>query len=173
MVTIFVATLRTPEPDLGTAFNSGLSQTLRFARYAISIPPNHQTDMIEWPGDPPDPRTEFATVNATRLSETEFRSEVTGKQGDGRSIRLFVHGYNNSFQETVYRLAQIAVDAHDGRIPVLFAWPSQGKPLSYNADRAAAAASTDGLARTIDILAAKTRAKVVLLAHSMGGWLMM
>jgi esterase/lipase superfamily enzyme len=173
MVTIFVATLRTPEPDSGTAFTSGLSQMLRFARYVISIPPNHRTDMIEWPGDPPDPRTEFATFNAKRLSEAEFRSEVTGKQGDGRSIRLFVHGYNNSFQETVYRLAQIAADAHDNRIAVLFAWPSQGKPLSYNADRAAAAASTDGLARTIDILTARPRAKVVLLAHSMGGWLTM
>jgi hypothetical protein len=65
-ITIFVATLRTPEPGSGTAFNSGQSQTLRFARYVISIPPTHQTDMIEWPSDPPDPASDFVTVDATR-----------------------------------------------------------------------------------------------------------
>jgi esterase/lipase superfamily enzyme len=173
IVTIFVATLRTPEPGSATAFSSGQSQTLRFARYVISIPPTHRTDAIEWPSDPPDPATDFVTVDAARLSEAEFRSGIAGAEDNGRSIRLFIHGYNNSFQETVYRLAQITADAHDNRVAVLFAWPSQGKPLSYSADLAAAGASTDGLARTIEILAERPRARVVLLAHSMGGWLTM
>jgi esterase/lipase superfamily enzyme len=172
-VTIFVATLRTPKLGASVGFNSGRSQTLRFARYEISIPAAHQTDKIEWPGEPPDPATEFVTTNAGRLSEAEFRSSIAGEVGGGRSIRLFVHGYNNSLQETVYRLAQITADAHDNRVPVLFAWPSQGRPLSYSADRAAAAASADGLARTIEILTARPRARVVMLAHSMGGWLAM
>jgi len=172
-VTVLVATLRTPDPGSITAFTSGQSQTLRFARYVISIPPTHKTDAIEWPGDPPDPGTDFVTIESARLSEAEFRSGIAGTASTGRSTRLYVHGYNNSFQETVYRLAQIAADAHDNRVPVLFAWPSQGRPLSYSADRAAAAASADGLARTIEILAEPPRAQVVLLAHSMGGWLTM
>ena len=172
-VTILVATLRTPETGAGVGFNSGQSQTLRFARYEISIPPAHRTDTIEWPGNPPDPATEFVTTKAGRLSEAEFRSNIAGEVGGGRSIRLFVHGYNNSLQETVYRLAQITADAHDNRVPVLFAWPSRGKWLSYSADRAAAAASTGGLARTIEILAERPRTRVVMLAHSMGGWLAM
>lgn len=129
--------------------------------------------MIEWPHDPPDPATDFVTVEAARLSEAEFRSGIAGAEGNGRLIRLFVHGYNNSFQEAVYRLAQITADAHDNRVAVLFAWPSKAEPLSYGADRAAAAASTDGLARTIEILAERPRVPVVLLAHSMGGWLAM
>jgi esterase/lipase superfamily enzyme len=170
-VNILFATLRTPEPDAGIGFSSGQSKDLRFARYEISIPPAHQTDTVEWPGNPPDPATEFVTTKAERLSEAEFRSTLAGEVGGGRSIRLFVHGYNNSLQETVYRLAQITVDAHDNRVPVLFAWPSQANSLSYNADRAAAAASTGGLARTIEILAEPPGTQVVLLAHSMGGWL--
>ena len=117
------------------------------------------------PGDP-DPATDFVTVEAARLSEAEFRAGIAGAEGDGRSIRLFVHGYNNSFQETVYRLAQITADAHDNRVAVLFAWPSKARTLSYSADKAAAGASTDGLARTIEILAVRPRARVVLLAHS-------
>lgn len=172
-VTIFVATLRTPEPGSGAAFTSGQSRILRFARYVISIPPTHQPDVIEWPSDPPDPASDFVTVAAAHLSEAEFRAGIARAEGDGRSIRLFVHGYNNSFQETVYRLAQIAADAHDNRVPVLFAWPSKGRTLSYSADRAVAAASTEGLARTIEILAEKPRARIVVLAHSMGGWLTM
>ena len=139
----------------------------------ISIPPTHQTDVIEWPGDPPNPATDFVTVKAARLSEAEFLSGIAGAEGAGGSIRLFVHGYNNSFQETVYRLAQITADAHDNRAAVLFAWPSKANPLSYSTDRAVAAASTDGLARTIEILAERPRARIVLLAHSMGGWLAM
>jgi esterase/lipase superfamily enzyme len=139
----------------------------------ISIPPTHRTDVIEWPGDPPDPATDFVTVKAVGLSEAEFRSEIANAEGNGRSIRLFVHGYNNSFQETVYRLAQIAADAHDHRVAVLFAWPSKANPLSYSADRSAAAASTEGLARTIEILAERPCTGIVLLAHSMGGWLTM
>jgi esterase/lipase superfamily enzyme len=172
-VTVFVATLRTPEPGSATAFSSGQSQTLRFARYMISIPPTHKTDTIEWPSAPPNPATDFVTIGSARLSEAEFRSNIASAEGKGRSIQLFVHGYNNSFQETVYRLAQISADAQDNRVAVLFAWPSQGKPLSYSADLAAAAASTDGLARTIEIMAEKPRTRVVLLAHSMGGWLTM
>ena len=128
-VTIFVATLRTPEPGSEIGFNSGQSQTLRFARYVISIPPARQTDTIEWPGNPPDPATDFVTIKAGRLSEAEFRSGITGEVEGGRSIRLFVHGYNNSFQETVYRLAQITADAHDNRVAVLFAWPSRESHL--------------------------------------------
>jgi esterase/lipase superfamily enzyme len=141
----------------------------------ISIPAAHKADAVEWPGDPPNPATDFVTVEAASLSHAEFRDGIAAED-DRRSIRLFVHGYNNSFQETVYRLAQITADAHDHRVAVLFAWPSKANPLSYSADRAAAAAaaaSTEGLARTIEILAERPRTQIVLLAHSMGGWLTM
>jgi esterase/lipase superfamily enzyme len=171
-VTVFVATLRTPEPGSATSFDSGQSQTLRFARYVISIPAAHKADAVEWPGDPPNPATDFVTVEAASLSHAEFRDGIAAED-NRRSIRLFVHGYNNSFQETVYRLAQITADAHDHRVAVLFAWPSKANPLSYSADRAAAAASTEGLARTIEILAERPCTQIVLLAHSMGGWLTM
>ncbi|NVP58306.1 alpha/beta fold hydrolase [Rhizobium sp. DBTS2] len=160
-------------PDTGStpSFNSGQSQTLRFARYVISVPPGHQADAIEWPGDPPDAATDFVTVESARISEAEFRSGVVDVKGNGRSVRLFVHGYNNNYQESVYRLAQIAEDASDNRVAVLFAWPSKASALSYGADKSAALASTDGLAKTIRILTEPPDAQIAVLAHSMGGWL--
>jgi esterase/lipase superfamily enzyme len=167
VVTVFVATLRAPAAGKDASFTTEQSQKLSYARYAISIPPGHRPDVIEWPKGPPDPSTDFVTLEARRLSENEFRAEV----GRGKPVRLFVHGFNNSFEESLYRNAQLAADVRDGRISVLFAWPSNGDPLSYGADRAAAAASVDGLAKTIDILAARPRARPLLLAHSMGGWL--
>jgi esterase/lipase superfamily enzyme len=173
IVTIFVATLRTPEAGTGAAFNSGQSQTLRYARYAISIPSTHRPAAIEWPSGSPNPATDFVTVEAAHLSEAEFRAGVAGTDCHGRLSRLYVHGFNNSFQETVYRLAQVAADAHDNQVAVLFAWPSKANPLGYDADRAAAAASTDGLAKTIEILVERPCARLTLLAHSMGGWLTM
>ncbi len=170
-VTIFVATLRTPEPGTTSSFNSVQLPTLRFARYVVSIPPAHRPGAIEWPRDRPDRATDFVTIESARLSEGEFRSGIVAAQGGGRSVRLFVHGYNNSYPESIYRLAQIAADAHDDRVAVLFAWPSKASALAYAADRAAASASTDGLARTIEILAQSSGGGDTLLAHSMGAWL--
>lgn len=172
-VTVFVATVRSPQPGSAVVFTDGHASTLRFARYVISIPPSHRVSAIEWPGNPPNSASEFVTVEADSLTEGEFRAGI-GEAGEtASSVRLFVHGYNNSYQETVYRLAQIAQDLKDGRTAVLFAWPSRGSTFSYNADRAAALASTDGLARTLELIGSGSNRRHVLLAHSMGGWLTM
>lgn len=170
-VTVFVSTVRASDEGSPQTFNSALSPTLRFMKHVISIPPTHKADVVEWPSIPPDPGREFVTLISERLSEKEFSEAISGAHDS--SVRLFVHGYNNTYQETVLRLAQITADSRDSRTAVLFAWPSRGSALSYNADQEAAAGSGPGLAKTIEILVRKRQGRVALLAHSMGGWLAM
>ncbi|WP_244597097.1 alpha/beta fold hydrolase [Ochrobactrum soli] len=128
--------------------------------------------MVEWPSTPPNPAKEFVTLTSRSLTADEFYSAIVSANRIP-SVRLFVHGYNNNYQESVYRLAQLTADSPDGQTPVLFAWPCQGNALSYSTDRRAALASTDGLAETIEILGQGGKIKVGLLAHSMGAWLAM
>ncbi len=171
-VTVYVSTVRAPADDSGTTFTSGYSPHLRFVKHVISIPPTHKANLVEWPSAPPDPAKEFVTLTSRSLTADEFYSAIVSANRIP-SVRLFVHGYNNTYQESVYRLAQLTADSPDGQTPVLFAWPSQGNALSYSTDRRAALASTDGLAETIEILVQGGKIKVSLLAHSMGAWLAM
>lgn len=84
---------------------------------------------------------------------------------------IFVHGFNNSFEYTVRRAAQIGVDLGIGQGIGLFSWPSRGNnnPVSYSADEAAAEASKDYLADFIEkFLEHSGDGSINIIAHSMG-----
>ena len=168
-VTVYVSTVRAPADDSGTTFTSGYSPHLRFVKHVISIPPTHRANLVEWPSAPPDPAKEFVTLTSRSLTADEFYSAIVSANRIP-SVRLFVHGYNNTYQESVYRLAQLTADSPDGQTPVLFAWPSQGNALSYSTDRRAALASTDGLAETIEILGKRQAAPVWRKGLAVGYW---
>jgi esterase/lipase superfamily enzyme len=53
-----------------------------------------------------------------------FRRVASGK----RRLFVFVHGFNTNFDEGVYRVAQIVHDSEMNAAPVLFNWPSRGRP---------------------------------------------
>jgi esterase/lipase superfamily enzyme len=63
---------------------------------------------------PPDPQTSFAIVDQAVMSEGDFRKAVAS-QGDTRRNKhkafVFVHGFNNNFQESLFRLTQLQADA--------------------------------------------------------------
>jgi esterase/lipase superfamily enzyme len=89
-------------------------------------------------------------------------------------VGIFVHGYNYSFQEALFRLAQITADADTGGTPILFSWPSEGAVTGYVVDRDAGLASRDDLRAVLGSLSAQPGIKrVVLFGHSMGGFLIM
>ena len=105
-------------------------------------------------------------------------------------LSLFVHGYNNSWQDAVKRYAQIKTELYDKRglgALVLYTWPSNGTSAGYLPDREDARASgeqTADLFTTLhdivlknELVAADTgdpskrcRAKISIIAHSMGNY---
>ena len=85
-----------------------------------------------------------------------------------------LHGFNNRFDDAVYRFAQIVHDAKTPAIPVLFTWPSLGQARlrAYTYDRESANFSRDALEDLLHVLARQPRVtEVNILAHSMGNWL--
>lgn len=105
-----------------------------------------------------------------------------------KHVCLFVHGYNNDWKDAVGRYHQIATEiiqpANLG-VSVLFTWPSDGKKVGYYPDRRDARRSADDLSfvfnelykhlqekqrEAMDDPRRECRAKISVLAHSMGAY---
>ena len=171
-VRVYSVTTRATDRDAPWAYGADRSGTVQYGAFDISIPPAHETGQIEWPRrfDKSDPATDFITRQQQRMGSSNFLSQV----GRGQ-IGLYVHGYNTSYQEALYRLAQLATDAQLDGTPVLFSWPSEGQVAAYLADRDAADFSRDALVALLsDLSAGRSRNDpVIVLSHSMGGRLAM
>src|SRR5579872_1299776 len=147
-VAIFVASVR--NGDNG-ATNEMSHDGPHFSLQQISIPPDHKIGQIERPafGDP-DPAHHFVESSRRDLDEESFRNElathISGRIGSNRDVLLYVHGFNTSYDEARFRLAQIVEDGRFGGVPVLYTWPSSDNLLGYEAARETAAASREGLA---------------------------
>jgi esterase/lipase superfamily enzyme len=170
LVTVYVATTRVRQPDSAIVYTSDRAPKLNYAEFTIAIPPRHKTGAIEWPAGTPDPESNFVTVRQNPLTPAEFERKVAARAH--RKAGVFVHGFNVNFQEALFRLAQMAVDADVEGVPILFAWPSEGKLTGYVADKDAATYSRDALAQLLTTLSRDRKpGDVTLLGHSMGAWL--
>lgn len=119
-----------------------------------------------------------------------------------KHVSLFIHGYNNSWQEAAKRYGQIKADLYDGAdglgLPILFTWPSDGNAAGYLPDREDARMSAPQIADlfvtlhdhliTMQRAAAINKlrngseegrdqtslctAKISVIAHSMGNYVM-
>jgi esterase/lipase superfamily enzyme len=174
-VTVFTATTRERSAvDDGTLFTGERGPGLAFREITVSIPPTHKAGEIEWPEAlPANPATDFVTTDIEVLEQGTVRKTFrdylrrTGK----RHVLIFVHGYNNTFEDAVYRGVQIVADSGADVTPVLFTWPSRARLLAYSYDRESANYSRDALEALLQALA-KDRdvSEVSILAHSMGNW---
>ena len=169
-VQVYVATVRGRRPDRPYAFGASRAPELSFAAFDVSIPATHRQGQIEWSAGPPDPETDFITTRQRVLPRGAFLDAL-----DGKNASVFIHGFNHSFQEALFRSAQMGADSYLGTKPILFSWPSEGRVSAYLADRDAADFARDGLVETLTQLA-RTRpagGQVRVLAHSMGARVMM
>jgi esterase/lipase superfamily enzyme len=173
-----VTTRRKSTTDVGEMFNGERAEDVSFAAVTVSIPPDsvRKIGEIQWPASPPgDPRHDFVTVSANYLDKQSFNAALTAatKQAGHGKVLVFVHGFNNRFDDAVYRFAQIAHDSKAQAIPVLFTWPSRGEVelRAYTYDRDSATYSRDALEQLLDTLARQPSVtEVTILAHSMGNW---
>ena len=109
----------------------------------------------------PDPQSSFAVVDQTVMSEADFRKAVApqGARGKKRKAFVFVHGFNNNFQELLFRLAQLQADMKIDGIPILFSWPSQGRVAAYETDKELASYSRDYLMALLTMLTSSPRGR--------------
>ena len=171
---IYVATTREREIS-SNVFTANRANALSFAKFAVSVPPNHKPGNLEMPTAIPNPQNSFAVVDQAVMSETDFRKAVAPQGGTRRKkhkVFVFVHGFNNSFQESLFRLAQLQADTKIDGIPILFAWPSQGRVAAYKMDKQSASYSRDYLMALLTMLSSSSEVSdIMVVAHSMGAML--
>lgn len=172
-VAVHTATTREREANGARTFTAERAEETSYARFTISVPPDHQPGHIEWARGLPDPAKTFAVLEERPLSESAFLDSVTASStGTARNVTVFVHGYNQNFPQALFRLAQMSIDADLDGAAVLFAWPSQAALAGYVADKDSATYSRDYLADMLTAMARDRRiGDITVLAHSMGAWL--
>ena len=117
---------------------------------------------------------EFAVARGRQSPNPKARSFewFRKNRNSKRQVVIFVHGFNNTYADAVFRFAQIVHDSGTDAAPILFTWPSRGRVFDYLYDKESANYSRRALEDLI-LQAAKSPDvdDVTILAHSMGGWL--
>lgn len=172
-VDMIVATVRerVGGPDI---FSGERSRTPSYAEIEVSIPPDsaRQPGDVQWPRSVPgNPATDFVTTKLDDLTQDQaiawFHDRV--RRTPNRQALVFVHGYNQRFDDAVFRFAQIIHDSNAPVTPVLFTWPSRGSLLAYGYDRESTSFSRDSLERLLTFMAKDPNVgEISILAHSMG-----
>lgn len=175
VVSMFVGTTR--KMEIGGVYGTGRSETLNLARYDIAIPPDREVGKVTFPKRPtkPDPRTDFlTTAQVVYPTERQFRSALRqALAANDQEAVIFIHGFNNTFAEGLYRFAQIDHDLDLPGVALHYSWPSAAQPLGYVQDRDSVLFARDGLEQLIRDVSAAGAQRIVLVAHSMGGHLTM
>lgn len=174
-VDLLVATTRAPSRDQGILFTGERENRISLTGIAVSIPPagRRQAGQVQWPATlPPNPETDFSTLEVTPLAGVrQARALMKQNLTHSRRVLVYVHGFNNRFDDAVYRLAQIVHDSGADVAPVLFAWPSRGSIFQYGYDRESANFSRDALEETLRRIASDPGVgEITVMAHSMGAW---
>jgi esterase/lipase superfamily enzyme len=175
VVDMLVVSTRSRSSVPGQVYSGERAEERSLRRILVSIPSDDRRKIgtIQWPRNQvADPRDEFATLRvdpATPRGVDSWFLQVAGKR---RKVLIFVHGFNNTFEEAVYRFAQITHDSGTEAAPILFTWPSRGGVFSYLYDRESATNSRDALEFVLTRAATDPNVSdITILAHSMGNWL--
>ena len=121
----------------------------------MTVPRIHQVPKIERPfairipyfdvtiyEEAEDPEKHFTLQEIKSLSKEDFLRLVRKRLATSSTFKdhalVFVHGYDTSFDNALYRTAQIAYDLKFDGAPFLYSWPSGGAVASYAYDRESA-----------------------------------
>jgi esterase/lipase superfamily enzyme len=177
LVPVLVATTRSRSTaDAGEMFNSSAAEELSYASVTVSIPPDvlRRAGEVQWPtAIPGDPRQSFVAVSTNFMDKQSFASDLSAaaRRNARGKVLVFVHGFNNRFDRSVFRFAQIMHDSRAPAVPVLFSWPSRGVPglSAYREDLESANASSEALVQLLDTIGKNANVnEVTIMCHSMG-----
>ena len=152
----------------------------------MTVPKSHQVPNVERPWalhipyfdvaiyeEAEDPKKHFTLQEVKRLPQSDFLALVRERLLASSRFKdhaiIFVHGYNTSFDNALYRTAQIAYDMQFDGAPFVYSWPSGGAVTSYTYDRESAEGAEPHLRKFIELVVKETGATTVsIIAHSMG-----
>lgn len=173
---IYVATHRKPD-DAGW-YSDERASDLSYTKLQVVVPPTHVPGRISYGYTNPDPRTDF-TISSKQdyATPAPFHADIAKTLAalppDQREVLLYVHGYNNSFFDGVFRAAQMEHDYDLPGVTMHYSWPSAASPLGYTYDRDSVLFSRDGLEKVLRDLRAAGAHRIVVVGHSLGTMLVM
>lgn len=173
---VMFGTSRKPLPD-GTGFSEERDKSLHYGRIWITVPKNHKIGSLG---------TELGTIFQYDPKLTIFKLEHVDDESQFLSLAarvlppatrpetgyvvVFIHGFNNSFEEAAIRAGQLGIDLGVPKNDMfLFSWPARSSIPRYTHDEATVDASEIFLRRFLETTArAAGNRKIHLVAHSMG-----
>jgi len=141
---------------------------------SVSIPGVHKEGALERPRRSfltlsrleEDPNKHIVIHTLTSVELSDWCRSARLEEGEGL---LFIHGYNVSFNEAVWRAAQICHDLKFVGTMLCYSWSSSGKVLDYAADEATIDWSQEHLRKFLtEVTANLGLSRLHIVAHSMG-----
>lgn len=166
------------DPTRGFANQRDPRGEVHYGTCTVYIPRAHQFGSTGTPFWQRWKRLEFTDdhleLRAIRPFDSEeaflasLRERMGDRPADERTVLVYLHGYNTSFEEAALRAAQIGFDL-EVETTAFYSWPSREEVVHYSADISRIEASERQIAEFLTAVATRSGAdRVHLLAHSMG-----
>lgn len=155
-------------------FGSESINELSYGRMKVRIPDNHKFGKVErfpakrWLKLFRNRQGGFNSIEHKPLQAGELSDELSS--GSDENIIIFIHGYNNSFEDAIFRAAQLKYDLQLSEPIIAYSWACHGKPWGYFKDESHAKIAGKRLAQMLNELGERTDKKVSIIAHSMGAY---
>lgn len=174
--TVFVATSR--DKDARGFYGKARSTELDYLKLKVAVPPSHKSGSLKTSFRNPNPKKHFTIARQEDLGAASsfnagLRHSLNKLPNAQRDITIYVHGYYNSFADSVFRLAQLGHDFDVPGVSIAYSWPSDSTPLGYSHDRDSALFARDGLEKLLRQLPFVNARRVILVGHSLGSLLIM
>jgi esterase/lipase superfamily enzyme len=143
VVPVYWGTDRAVQPNAQRlVFGSDRARKLQLGMAEITVPKTHEVPNVERPwvvkipyfdvtiyAEKEDAKKHFTVKEIKALTREELLAVVRERLKLSKVYKdqalVFVHGYNTSFDNALYRTAQIAYDLDFDGAPFLYSWPSR------------------------------------------------
>lgn len=172
-----IKAIKLPSAERGSKLSLGRAQVTipKVAREKGAILRPWQVTFLNYTiySETEDPRKHFTIGNLESFGEAEFINATNNHLSRAKRFKdqafVYVHGFNISFDEAIYRAAQLAYDLEFDGVPYAYSWPSQGEETAYLYDRDSADRARRYFLEFLEFVAKKTKAKRIhIIAHSLG-----